>query len=95
MAAPRSAYINNVTVNSQYKPQINKLMHHYMIELMSGRFFVMDATEHCPFAHEFSIWNVSVAVLQFWTEELDAQTLSTTIERVYTAFFYSESAQHL
>ena len=32
-------YINTVTVNFQYKPQINKLMHHYIIELMSGRFF--------------------------------------------------------
>ena len=70
-------------------------MHHYMIELTSGRFFIMNATEYWPFAHEFSIWNASVAALQFGTEELDSQTLSTTIERVYTAFFYSDSAQHL
>ena len=70
-------------------------MHHYMIELTTGRFFIMDATEYWPFAHEFSIWNASVAAPQFWTEDLDPQTLSSAIERVSTAFFYSDSAQHL
>ena len=70
-------------------------MHHYMIELTSGRFLIMDATEYLSFACKFSIWNASVAALQFWTEDLDPQTLSTTIEKVYTAFFYSESVQHL
>ena len=70
-------------------------MHHYMIELTSGRFFIMDATDYWPFACGFSIWNASVAALQFWTEDLDPQTLSSTVERVYTAFFYSESVQHL
>ena len=88
-------HINTVTVNYQYEPQINKLMHHYKIELTSGRFFTMDATEYWPFAHKFSIWNASVTALQFWTDDLDPQMLSDTIERVYTAFFYSDSAQHL
>ena len=37
----------------------------------------------------------ALAALQFWTADLDPQTLSNTIERVYTAFFYSDSAQHL
>ena len=87
-------HINTVAVNSQYKPQINKLVHHYMIDLMSGRFFIINATEYWLFAHKFSTWNASITALQFWTEELDPQTLSTTIERVYTAF-YSDSAQHL
>ena len=88
-------HINTVTVNSQYKPQINKLMYHYMIAITSGRFFIMNASEYLLIAHEFSIWNASVAVLKFWTEELDPQTISTTINRVYTAFFNSDSAQHL
>ena len=52
----------------------------------------MNATEYWPFTNEFSIWNTSVAALQFWTEELDPQTLSTAITRVYTAFLYSDSA---
>ena len=55
----------------------------------------MDTTEYWPFACKFSIWNASVAALQYWTVDLDPQTLSTTIKRVYTAFFHSDSAQHL
>ena len=55
----------------------------------------MNATEYWPFSHEFSIWDASVAALQFWTEDMDAQTLSSTIEMVYTAFFYSDSAKQL
>ena len=52
----------------------------------------MDATEYRLFAHKFSIWNTSVAALQFWIEGLDPQMLSTTTEKVYAAFFYSDSA---
>ena len=70
------------------------LKHHYMIKLTSGRFFIMDSNDYWSFAHKFSIWNASVAALQFWTEHLDPQTFSSTIERVYTAFVYSDSAQH-
>ena len=88
-------HINTVAVSSQYKPQINKLIYHYEIGLTSGRFFTMDATEYWLFSQEFSIWNASVAALQLWTDDLDPQMLSTTIERVYTTFFYSDSAQHL
>ena len=55
----------------------------------------MDATEYYLFAHKFSIWNALVVALQFWTEYLDHQMLSTTIERVYIAFFYNDSTQHL
>ena len=71
------------------------LMHHCMIKLTSRRFFIMDAFDYWPFAPEYSIWNTAVVALQFWTEDLDIQMLSNTIERVYTAFFCSDSAQHL
>ena len=66
------------------------LLHHYMIEPTSRRFLIMDA-----FACEYSIWNASVPALQFWTDDLEPLTLSSTIDKVYTAFFYSDSAQHL
>ena len=69
-------------------------MHHYMIELTSRRYFIMHATDYWAFAHVYSIWNAAVAVLQFWTADLDPQTLSSTTE-VYTAFFNSDYAQHL
>ena len=52
----------------------------------------MYATDYWPFAQEYSIQN---AALQFWTNDLNPQTLSSAINKVYTAFFYSDSAQHL
>ena len=54
----------------------------------------MDTTDYWLFAHEYAIWNSTVAALQFWTTDLNPQTLSSATERVYTAFFYSDSAQH-
>ena len=55
----------------------------------------MDATDYWLFAQKYHIWNAAVTAIQFWTNDLDPQTLSSTIERVYTALFYSDSAQHL
>ena len=54
----------------------------------------MDATDYWPFAGEYSIWNAAVTAIQFWTNDINPQTLSSVIERVYIAFFYSDSAQH-
>ena len=71
------------------------LKHHYMIEFTSRRFFIMDSTDYWPFAHEFFIWNTTVTALQFWTADLDPQTLSNTIEGVCTIFFFIDSSQHL
>ena len=71
------------------------LKHHCMIKLTSRRFFIINSTDYWLFAHKFCTWNASIAALQFWTEDLDPQTLSSVIERVYTAFFYSDSAQHM
>ena len=42
-------------------------------------------------AREYSIWNVAVAALQFWTADLKAHVLISTIEQVYNAFFYITS----
>ena len=55
----------------------------------------MDATHYWLFAREYSIWNAAVAALQFWMADLNLQTLSNAIEWVYTAFFCSNSVQHL
>ena len=40
-------------------------------------------------AREYSVWNVAVAALQFWTADLKAHILSSTIEEVCRAFFFS------
>ena len=70
-------------------------MHHYMTELTSRRFFTMDAPDYGLFAQEYYTWNAAGAAIQFWTNDLDPQTFSSAIERVYTAFFYSDSVQYL
>ena len=52
----------------------------------------MDATDYWPMAREYSIWNTTIASLQFWTEDLGPVTLGRTTEHVYTTFFYSPSS---
>ena len=44
---------------------------------------------------EYSVWNATVASLQFWTANLKVHVLSSTIEQVYNAFFYSTSTHLL
>ena len=46
-------------------------------------------------AREYLIWNATVTSLQFWTTDLNMITLSTTIEQVYSAFFYTTSTYTL
>ena len=46
-------------------------------------------------AREYLVWNAAIAALQFWTADLKAHALSSTIEEVYVAFFYATSADTL
>ena len=46
-------------------------------------------------AGEYSIWNAAIALLQFWTADLNPVTLGRTMEEVYSAFFYSSSSHTL
>ena len=55
----------------------------------------MNTTDYWPMAREYSVWNAKVAALQFWTADLEAHILSSTIEQVYNAFFYSTSTHLL
>ena len=54
-----------------------------------------DVTDYWLMAREYSVWNPAVAALQFWTADLKAHVLSSTIEQVYNAFFYSTSTHLL
>ena len=56
---------------------------------------IMNVTDYWPMAREYSVWNAAVAALQFWTTDLKAPVLSSTIEYVYNAFFYSISTHLL
>ena len=51
----------------------------------------MNTTDYWPMPREYSVWNATIAALQFWTADLEAHVLSSTIEQVYNAFFYSTS----
>ena len=42
----------------------------------------MDPGDYWPMAREYSVWNAAVAALQFWTTDLKAHILSSTIEQV-------------
>ena len=55
----------------------------------------MDAADYWPMAHGYSIWNATIASLQFWTEELDPVTLGIATEFIYTTFFYTSTSQTL
>ena len=55
----------------------------------------MDIADYWPMAREYSIWNAAIASLQFWTADLNTITLSTAIEEVYSAFFYTTSTYTL
>ena len=46
----------------------------------------MNVIDYSPLAREYSIWNTTVAALQFWTADLEAHVLSSAIEQVYNAF---------
>ena len=47
----------------------------------------MDATDYWPMARECLIWNATIASLQFWTADLNMDTLGNAIEEVYSAYF--------
>ena len=55
----------------------------------------MDATDYWPMAREYLVWNAAIAALLFWTIDLNAHTINNSIEEVYSAFFYTASAQTL
>ena len=55
----------------------------------------MDSVHYWPMARGYSVWNDSIAALQFWTADLKTHVLGSTIEQVYNAFFYSTSTYML
>ena len=55
----------------------------------------MDPVNYWLMATEYSVWNATIAALQFWTADLEVHILSSTIEQVYNTFFYSTSTYML
>ena len=55
----------------------------------------MDTADYWLMAREYSIWNVTIASLQFWREDLNPFTLGIATEHVYTTFFYTSTGHTL
>ena len=55
----------------------------------------MNATDYWPFSREYSIWNATVATLQFWTADHEPHILSSAVESVYATFYYTPSTHML
>ena len=55
----------------------------------------MNITDYWLMAREYSRWNAAIALLQFWIADLGPVTLGSTMEEVYSAFFYSSSSHTL
>ena len=55
----------------------------------------METTEDWPMAHEYAIWNATMASLQFWAEDLDPVSLGIASECIYTTFFWTNSSHTL
>ena len=70
----------------------NSLPQHHLIQDLH---YIINAIDYWPLAREYSIWNVEVSTLQFWTADLEPNILSNAIEQVYTAFFYTISTHLL
>ena len=52
----------------------------------------METAEYWLMAQEYSIWNATIASLQFWTEDLYPVTLCIATEHVYTTFFWTSTS---
>ena len=55
----------------------------------------MNTADYWPMAREYSIWNAAIALLQFWTEDLNPVTLGRATEHIYSTFFYSSTSYRL
>ena len=55
----------------------------------------MDTADYWLMAREYSIWNVAIASLKFWTEDPDPVTFGRATECVYITIFYSSMSHTL
>ena len=55
----------------------------------------MNITDYWPKVREYSIWNATIASLQFWTVDLDPVTIGRATEEAHSAFFYSATIHTL
>ena len=69
--------------------------YHNTLEFSSILHNTMDTAEYWPMAQEYGIWNVTIASLQFWTEDLHPVSLGVASEDVYSHFFWTPTSHTL
>ena len=57
--------------------------------------YIMNVMDYWLLAREYLIWSATVAALQFWTANLEPHVLSSAIEQIYNAYFYTTSTHLL
>ena len=65
---------------------------HFHLHLQGS---TIDPSQYWPFTHVYSIWNATVAALQFWMADLKPHILSNVKEGVHAAFFYGDYTQQM
>ena len=55
----------------------------------------METAEYWLMACKYTIWNATIASLQFWAEDLDLITLGIVSECIYTTFFWTPTSHTL
>ena len=55
----------------------------------------METAEYWLMACKYTIWNATIASLQFWAEDLNPITLGIASEHVYTTFFWTPTSHTL
>ena len=83
---------HNDTFGYYYIWQHKVSIQHHLILLLH---IIMNVTDHWPMAREYSVWNATVAALQFWTADLKAHVLSSTFEQVCTVHCFTLTSMHL
>ena len=83
------------TFGYQYKPRNYELsiIQWFNSPYIHHQINIMDAMYYWLFSQKYSIWNVTIPVLQFWMSDFKPHVLSDAIEWVYTAFFCT-ATQH-
>ena len=66
-----------------------------ILQLHTTTISSMDTADYWLMAREYSIWNATIASLQFWTEDLNPVIIGRATEHVYTTFFYSPTSHTL
>ena len=79
-----------------FKKKTNiKQQHNSIVLDFAVTTFNMNVADYWPMAREYSIWNATIASLQFGTADLDPVTLGMATQEVYFTFFYSTSTHTL